>query len=155
MELAAHLTRPDVRPVVVHDAIELIDQEVARTNGFSGLAIRSAHRVLTGVRPGMVGSAVEGLLEPFAERLDPFYQQSLTTGRPLADILVSQRRAMAEALLSITDAKAERTSQATLRRAYLRVRGTARGHVEAAAPGIAALIDAHTPGPHPAPWIGP
>ena len=33
----------------------------------------------------------------------------------------------------------------TLRRAYQRVRGSARGYVEAAAPGIAGLIDAHTP----------
>ena len=52
---------------------------------------------------------------------------------------------MADALLSITDDRAERTSQATLRRAYRRVRGSARGYVEEAAPGIAGLIDAHTP----------
>ena len=109
------------------------------------MAIRSAYRVLTGIRPGMVPSAVDGLLDPFADQLDPFYQQHLTTGEPLADILSAQRTSMAEALLSITDDRAERTSQATLRRAYQRVRGSARGYVEAAAPGIAALIDAHTP----------
>ncbi len=147
MELAAYLTSADVRPAVVQDALALLDQEVARTGGFSGLAIRSAYRVLTGVRPGMVGSAVDGLLDPFADRLDPFYQQSLATGRPLGEILVEQRAAMAQALLTITDARAAQSSQATLRRAYQRVRGTARGYVEAAAPGIAALIDEHTPDP--------
>lgn len=145
MHLSIHLTSPGARPAVVADACALIDQEVARTSGLSGVAVRSAYRLLTGIRPGMVPHAVDGLLDPFADQLDRFYQQHLTTGDPLADILNAQRTSMAEALLSITDDRAERTSQVTLRRAYQRVRGTARGYVEAAAPGIAALIDAHTP----------
>jgi hypothetical protein len=145
VHLSLHLTTPDARPAVVADACTLIDQEVSRTSGISGMAIRSAYRVLTGIRPGMVPTAVDGLLDPFADQLDPLYQQHLATGEPLTDILSAQRTSMAEALLSITDDRAERTSQATLRRAYQRVRGSARGYVEAAAPGIAALIDAHTP----------
>jgi hypothetical protein len=145
VHLSVHLTSPDARPAVVTDACTLIDQEVARTSGLSGMAVRSAYRLLTGIRPGMVPSAVDGLLDPFADQLDRFYQQHLTTGEPLVDILTAQRTSMAEALLTITDDRAERTSQATLRRAYQRVRGSARGYVEAAAPGIAALIDAHTP----------
>ncbi len=145
MDLASYLTPPDVRPAVVSDACTLVDREVARTSGLSGLAIRSAYKVLTGVRPGMVATSVDGLLDSFADRLDPFYQRSLATGRPLADILVEDRRSMAHALLSITDERAARTSQTTVRRAYQGVRGTALGYVEAAAPGIAALIDAHTP----------
>ncbi len=145
MHLSTYLTAPHARPAVVSDACALIDDEVRRTSGISGMAIRSAHRVLTGIRPGMVPSAVDGLLDPFADQLDPFYQQHVTTGVPLVDILTSQRTSMAEALLSITDDRAERTRQVTLRRAYQRVRGSARGYVEAAAPGIAALIDAHTP----------
>ena len=145
MHLSLHLTAPDARPAVVADACTLLDQEVARASGLSGMAIRTAYRVLTGIRPGMVRGAVDGLLDPFADQLDPFYQQHLATGAPLSDILTAQRTSMAEALLSITDDRAERTSQVTLRRAYQRVRGSARGYVEAAAPGIAALIDAHTP----------
>ncbi len=145
MHLSQHLTVPHVRPEVVADACTLLEDEVRRTSGISGMAIRSAYRVLTGIRPGMVPSAVDGLLDPFADQLDPFYQQHVTTGVPLVDILTSQRTSMAEALLSITDDRAERTSQVTLRRTYQRVRGSARSYVEAAAPGIATLIDAHTP----------
>jgi hypothetical protein len=145
VHLSFHLTAPNVRPVVVADACTLIDDEVRRTSGISGMAIRSAYRVLTGIRPGMVPSAVDGLLDPFADQLDPFYQQHVATGQPLVDILTAQRTSMAEALLAITDDRSERTSQVTLRRAYQRVRGSARGYVEAAAPGIATLIDAHTP----------
>ncbi len=149
MHLSSYLTAPSARPAVVSDACALIDDEVRRTSGVSGMAIRSAYRILTGIRPGIVPSAVDGLLDPFADQLDPFYQQHVTTGLPLAEILTAQRTSMAEALLSITDDRAERTSQVTARRAYQRVRGSARAHVEAAAPGIAALIDAHTPAVEP------
>ncbi len=145
MHLSVHLTTPAARPAVVADACVLIEEEVARTRGVSGMAVRSAFKVMTGVRPGIVPSAVDGLLDPFADHLDPFYQEHLSTGQPLVEVLSTQRTSMAEALLSVTDDRAQRTRQATLRAAYRRVRGSARGYVEAAAPGIAALIDAHTP----------
>lgn len=143
--LASHLAAPAARPVVVTDACALIDREVARTSGVSGLAIRAAYRIVTAVRPGIVASAVDGLLVPFADRLDPFYQEHLTTGRPMAQVLTSQRASMADALLAVADDRAERSSNEVVRRTYERVRGSARRHVEAAAPGIAALIQAHAP----------
>lgn len=145
MHLSTYLTDPRARPIVVADACALVDDEVSRASGISGMAVRSAYRVLMGIRPGILPAAVDGLLDPFADQLDPFYQQAVTSGRPLAEILAEQRTSMADALLSITDDRAERTSQATLRRAYRRVRGSARGYVEEAAPGIAGLIVAHTP----------
>ncbi len=145
MHLSTYLTDPSARPIVVADACALVDDEVLRASGISGMAVRSAYRVLMGIRPGILPAAVDGLLDPFADQLDPFYQQHVTSGRPLGEILAEQRTSMADALLSITDDRAERTSQATLRRAYRRVRGSARGYVEEAAPGIAGLIDAHTP----------
>ncbi len=144
--LSEHLLAPGARPAVVADACALIDDEVARTSGVSGIAIRSAYRVLSGVRPGMVAGAVEGLLGEFADRLDPFYQEHLATGEPIADVLLAHRSAMADALLAITDRRADRTGNRTVRRAYRRVRGIARQHVESAAPGIAGLIAEHAPG---------
>lgn len=149
MHLSTYLTPAAARPAVIADACALIDDELARATGFSAIAMRSAYKVMTGLRPGVVARAVDGLLDPFADRLDPFYQEHVTTGQPLAEVLTGQRTSMADALLSITDDRAERTQQVTLRRAYQRVRGSARGYVEAAAPGIAGLIDAHTPHPPP------
>ena len=143
--LSEHLEDPAARPAVIADACALIDKQVAATVGVSGLAMRSAYRVVKGVRPGMVSHAVDGLLGQFADQLDPFYQEQLATGIPLEQILVDQRTSMAEALLSITDDRAQRTSNRPVRRAYQRVRGSARGYVEAAAPGIAGLIKAHAP----------
>ncbi len=143
--LSTVLLAPDARAAVVVDACELIDREVARTRGVSGVAIRAAYRLVVGVRPGMLSGAVDTLLAPFADQLDPFYQEHLTTGEPMARILQEQRASMADALLSITDDRAERTRHAAVRRAYQQVRGSARRYVEAAAPGIGDLITAHIP----------
>lgn len=145
--LSVYLMEPEARPRVIADACDLIDAEVSRASGFSGVAVRSAYRVVRGIRPGMVPSAVDGLLAPFADQLDPFYQEHVATGEPLVEVLATQRTSMADALLSITDDRADRTGNRTLRAAYLRVRGAARQHVEAAAPGIAQLISTHAPGP--------
>ena len=143
----AHLTEllsaPAGRPAVVADVCDLIDRQVRATSGVSGLAIRSAYRVVTGIRPGMVASAVDGMLVPFSDALDPFYQEHLATGEPLQQVLADQRTSMANALLAVTDDRAERSRNRTVKRAYQRVRGAARGHVEAAAPGIAELIATH------------
>ncbi len=145
----AHLSEilivPENRAAVVADACHLLDQEVAGVKGVSGVAIRSGYKVLKGVRPGMVPAAVDTLLPPFAEQLDPFYQEHVATGEDLSEILVSQRSSMADALLSITDDRADRTTHGSVKKAYRQLRGTAKKHVENAAPGIGALIQKHAP----------
>lgn len=143
--LSAHLLAPSERPAVVADACALVDRQLARASGVSGMALRAAHRVVVGVRPGMVPSAVDTLLPPFSDKLDEFYQEHLATGVPLPELLAEQRGGMADALLSITDDRVGASSHAAVRRAYQSVRRSARGHVEAAAPGIGALLAAHVP----------
>ena len=83
MHLSTYLTDPSARPIVVADACTLVDDEVSRASGISGMAVRSAYRVLMGIRPGILPAAVDGLLDPFADQLDPFYQQHVASGRPL------------------------------------------------------------------------
>lgn len=143
--LSTYLTTPERRPAVIADACDLAAAEVGRARGVSGLAIRSAWRVLTSVRPGIVHTAVDELLDPFAAQLDPFYQEHVRSGEPLEDVLDTQRGEMADALLSIADARVARSGNAAVKRAYRAARGSARGYVQAAAPGIAGLISAHTP----------
>lgn len=143
--LSIHLLDPQERPVVVADACALVDRELSCTSGLSGMALRAAHRAVVGIRPGMIPHAVDALLPAFADQLDPFYQEYLATGTPLPVLLGEQRGTMADALLSITDDRVSASSNAAVRRAYQSVRRSARGHVEAAAPGIGALLSAHVP----------
>lgn len=143
--LSQYLLDPAHRAQVVTDACVLVEVELSRAKGLSGLAVRSAHRVVRGVRPGMIAQAVDSLLPAFTDQLDPYYQVSLQVGSSVTSELGTRRREVADALLTITDERVGRSSNAAVRRAYQGVRGSARGYVESAVPGIGALIEAHTP----------
>jgi hypothetical protein len=53
---------------------------------------------------------------------------------------------VAESLLSITDARAEKHEGGVLKKTYYKLRPTAVKHTEAAVPGVARLVDKHTAG---------
>ncbi|MEL6548399.1 MAG: hypothetical protein AAFQ82_27495 [Myxococcota bacterium] len=52
---------------------------------------------------------------------------------------------MANALLGVTDERAARADNQTLKKAYKKLRPKAVGHVESAVPGIARIIEKHAP----------
>jgi len=142
--LSHQLLDPKRRPSVVSDACALIDTEVARTSGLSGMAIKSAYKVVQGVKPDAVPRAVDELLPAFTAQLETYHQQSEESGRPLTDVLSDDPGAVADALLGIADARVARTSRTTVRKAYKKVRGVARRHVVDALPGAAELVSRHT-----------
>lgn len=143
--LRDHLTAPDVRPAVIDDAVALLDREVAARSGVSGLAVKSAYKVLHSAKPGMVRSSVDSLLDPFADALDPFWATGQATGTPLAQLLPEQQDSMAEALLAITDRRAQASSHKAVRAAYNKVRGMAHKQVATAAQGVGELVDKYAP----------
>ena len=142
--LSDQLLAPERRPAVVSDACALLESEVAHTAGLSGMALRSAYKVLQSVRPGAVPKAVDELLPAFTQQLEGYHTQSQETGRPLADVLCDDPGAVADALLGVADARVARTKRTTVRKAYKKVRGVARRHVVAALPAAAELVDKHT-----------
>ena len=68
------LTAPARRSRVVEDCVFLIEDEVKRKGGLSGLAIKAAFGAVKTVKPGFIAEAVDNLLDDFAKRLDPYYQ---------------------------------------------------------------------------------
>lgn len=139
------LTTADVRPAVIDDSVALLDREVASRSGVSGLAVKSAYKVLHSAKPGMVRSSVDSLLDPFADALDPFWQSGQATSTPMAELLPAQRDAMAEALLAITDRRAQASQHKAVRAAYNKVRNMAHKQVAASALGVGELVDKYAP----------
>jgi hypothetical protein len=142
--LSDQLLAPERRPAFVSDACALLDTEVTHTSGMSGMAIRSAYKVLQSVRPEAVPQAVDELLPAFTAQLEGYHAQSLQTGRRLTDVIDDDPGAVADALLGVADARVARTSRTTVRKAYKKVRGVARRHVVAALPAAAELVEKHT-----------
>jgi hypothetical protein len=139
------LTEPSRRKAVIADCALLIDEEVSKKGGLSGIAIKGAFAVVKAVKPGFIPEAVDHMLDDFATRLDPFYQSHRqAAGRSLPSHFAEHSGAIAEALLGITDQRAQRAQNQSVKKTYEKLRPTAKKHVEEAVPGIAKLIEKYS-----------
>lgn len=137
------VTSADKRNAVIQDALSVLDSEVDSKGGFSGIAIKGAYKVVKGASPGFIREAVDSLLDPFLTALDPLYQEAKQKGVSPKDHLVANKSRTADALLSITDAKAARAKNQMVKKTYEKLRGMAKEHVEAAIPRLGDLILKH------------
>jgi hypothetical protein len=138
------LTNPDKKDTVVDACLALIDAEVADKGGLSGLAIKAGYSAVKGVKPGFIRNAVTDLLPEFAKALDPFYQEGTEQKKTAADHFVANSSRVADALLAITDAKAQRSKSGVVKGTYDKLRGTAKKNVEAALPRLGKMVDKFT-----------
>lgn len=138
------LTDDARKGAVVRDTLTLIDQEVGDKGGLSGMAIKTAYKSVKAIAPDFLERVVEGLLPEFAGAADPVYQEAVEQGKPVAGHLRANAGRVADGLLAITDARAERTKYKAIATFYGRLRKTAKGHVEAAIPRLGAMIEKHT-----------
>ncbi|MEZ4247828.1 MAG: hypothetical protein R3B99_06275 [Polyangiales bacterium] len=144
MSLAAALTDETKKPAIVEDCLKLIDAEVADKGGLSGMAVKAAYATVKGVKPGFVKAVVEGLLPDFAQALEPLHQEATSKGQDVKSYLVANQGRAADALLAVTDAKAQRSTNGVVKGTYSKLRGSAKKNVEAAIPRLGELIARHT-----------
>jgi hypothetical protein len=137
------LTEKDNRKKVIDDAVRLVDEEVGRKSGISGLALKAGYKTFKRFKPGIMPAAVDKLLDEFADAIDPFYQEWLEAGGQgsIGKILDPRREEVAEALLTITDARARGFESGIIKKTYKKLRPMAMGHTREAIPGVARMID--------------
>lgn len=133
------------RERVVDDCVDLIDDEVSKKSGFSGLAIKAAYGVVKAIKKGIIRESVSSLLNGFIGRLEPFYARHLGSGStdPFSSMLNKEPANVADALLSFTDDKAKNAQNQTMKKAYDKLRPSAKDNVQAAVPGLGRVIDKH------------
>lgn len=135
------LLAPDTKPQVVEDCCALIDTEVGGKSGISGTAVKLAYKTVSAFASGYVRHTVESLLPQIVDKLQPFWADFNASGSSgFGDYLVKRGDEVSEALLSVTDARAERSSRATVIKAYRSVRGGASKHIQAALPRVGELV---------------
>jgi hypothetical protein len=135
------LGTPPKRQAVVDDACRVLDAEVDDKSGLSGLAIKAAFGVIKNVQPGFVPQVVDSLLDEFLGAFEPLHARAVAAGKsPGAELKASASQA-AEALLAITDARAQSAQRAVVQKTYEKLRPTAKKHVEAAMPRVADLLE--------------
>ena len=144
-ELKDVLLQPGKRPQIVRECEVLIDEEVASKGGLSGLAVKAAFAMVKAVKPGMIPEAVDSMLDDFVRRAEPFYAAYQTdgAGKSLPDYLAGRGSDVADALLGISDERAARSSNGTLKKAYEKLRPQGKKHVQEAMPRLGRLIEKH------------
>lgn len=133
------------RQLVIDDACRVLDEEVSDKGGLGGIAVKAAYSVVKGIRPGFIRQAVDHLLDEFLDALDPFHREAIEKGKRPSDHIRTEAGRVAEALLAVTDRKAERAESGLVRKSYDKLRPSAKKHVEAAANRMGQLLDKHAP----------
>lgn len=135
------LLAPGIRPKVVDDCVRLVDEEVASKGGLSGLAIKGAYALVKAVKPGFISEAIDHMIDDFVRRLDPFYLEAQQKNEPVGPFLSSRASGVADALLAISDERAAGAKNQTVKKAYDKLRPSAKKQVEAAIPRVGRLIE--------------
>ena len=137
------------RTHVVDDTVRLIDQEVSNKKGIAGMAIKAGYAAVKKLKNGqMIQRAVDHLLDEFTQALGPLHEDYRTSDQAAAGFgayLSAHPEQANNALLSITDAKAERAESKVVKSTYQKLRGQAEKHVTDALPGVGEMIDKHVP----------
>jgi hypothetical protein len=122
----------------------MIDEEVASKGGISGLAIKGSYKLVKGFKPGFIPETVNHLMDDFGKNLQPIVDDADAKGTPVSAFFKANTGRVADALLAITDERAKKSKHGTIKGAYERLRGTAKKHVEEAAPRVGVLIEKYT-----------
>lgn len=137
------LLDPARRPAVIADLQTLVDAEVSDKNGVSGAVIKTGYATVKKVKPGVVTSAVERMLPEFSLALQPYYDEFRNTAGTDFGAYLTGRTDAADALLGVTDARADNTSSDALKKVYGKLRPHGQKNVEEALPRLGRLIEKH------------
>ena len=141
MDLNELLNDEATRASIIEDVCGLVDDEVAKQRGISGVAVKAGYKLVQGVKPGFVRNVVRALLPDFAATLEPVLEQAATQGQPVGGYFSAHTPEVAEALLSVTDGRAQSSEHRSVKGAYAKLRGSARKNVESAVPSLGKIIE--------------
>lgn len=140
--IKARLLDPAVRPALVQDCCNLIEQTVKNTKGMSGLLVKGAYSTVKAIKSGFVEGVVDALLDEWIEKLEIFEAEhaQLENAGSLRDYLVTHKERVANALLEVTDKRAETTKHKTAAKVYHKLRPSALTHVTDVLPALADVV---------------
>ncbi len=141
--LSEAIKDPAKRRAIIDDGVKVVEQEVSNKRGMSGMAVKAGFKVVKGVKPGIIGEALNMFLDQFAAKVDPYYDRCQEQGGSLRAYFVANSDAIADDLLGIVDAKAERAKHRTLKKAYFKLRPQGKKHTIEAMPAVAGLVQRH------------
>ena len=107
------------------------------------MAVKTAFKSVKSLSPGMIRQSMDALLDDFSAQVEPFWQDCQSSGQASRSYFTRRKTDVANALLSITDQRANGSKHRVLVRAYKSLRGKAVEHIGSAMPRFADLLDKH------------
>jgi len=137
------LLTPANRPNLVKDCARLIDEEVEKKGGFSGLPIKAAFKIVKAVKPGFIEGVINTLLDEWVGKLEGHFARFTEGGKPgtFGSFVAADAGGVAEKLLEVTDARAHKGDHKAVESAYQSLRPRAKEHVSVAVPGLGRIVD--------------
>ena len=132
------LDTPENRPRVVSACEDLVEDELNRAKGLSGIALRTAFAVVQAVDGSFIRKALNKLFDDFIGSLEPFWTKS--DSDRLENDWRSRAPEIADALLVAADRRIERVQNKSVKKVYAKLRPKAAGYVENAVPGLAQIV---------------
>lgn len=139
MQLKDILDDPARRADFVRKGADLVDSEVAGKKGLSGMALRAGYAAIKGLKPGIVGAALDALLPYFLPKVQSHVDAGVRSG-DLPGYFRTHAPAIADALLSVTDDKVGSSTNPVVARTYAALRGQAKQHTQEAVPGVGRIL---------------
>ena len=130
---------------IINECMSVLDAEVGDKGGLGGMAIKTAYKMAKGVAPGIMRKIIVALLPQFLDALQPFHDEAKEAGKDVKQHVMSKRGDLANALLAVTDARAEREGAGPLKKGYQKLRPSALKHVDAAVPRVADMVVKYAP----------
>jgi hypothetical protein len=142
MSLSEKLSDPAKRNPLIDDCVKMVDTEVSNKSGLGGIVIKTGYGAVKGIKPGFIRRVIDKLFDEWAAKLDPIWEEGAAKPSQKAHF-EGQRGRIADALLSVTDAKIDTAESGVVRSTYKKLRPSAKKHVEEAVPGLATLLQKH------------
>lgn len=142
--LKAALLDSDKRGFVVDDLTQLVDDEVQDKSGLSGGVIKTGYAAVKKIKPGIIWGATNTLLDDFVEALEPHW--TAYNASPTGDFgayLAAHPQPVSEALLGVTDRRAQKSNRQAVTSVYSRLRPKAQENVIEALPRLGAVVEKH------------
>ena len=142
--LKAALLDSDKRGYVVDDLATLVDDEVKDKSGLSGGMIKAGYAAVKKIKPGIIWGAVNTLLDEFVDALEPHWAayQAAPTG-DFGAYLAVHAQPVSEALLGVTDRRAQSSSRQAVTSVYSKLRPKAQENVIEALPRLGGVVEKH------------
>ena len=141
--LVDKLAKDPVRPLVLADCVDLIETQVKQ----KGFVIKSAYATIKAIKKRFIPEVVDTMLDEWLDKLSPHFDRwSANKTSSFADYVITRRDDVAEDLLSVTDARAARTSHTAAKKMYGRMRDGAKKNVIESIPDLARMIEKHVQG---------